>query len=45
MTEGKTHECYFMYGSRNMTQMCLVANEPTFLEKKKNLGAACIILM
>lgn len=37
MTEGKTHECYFMYGSRNMTQMCLVANEPTFLEKKKKL--------
>lgn len=31
-TEGKTHECYFMYGSHNITQMCLVA---TFLEKSK----------
>lgn len=34
-SEGKTHECYFMYGSHNITQMCLVA---TFLEKTKKSG-------
>lgn len=32
MTEGKSHLCYFIFGSPKVTQMCLVANEPTFLE-------------